>query len=205
MARQNWRGGAMLSPLPPAVVTCKSGDRVNAITIAWCGILSTVPPKTYISVRPERFSYEMIRESGEFVINLPSAEFARKVDLCGMYTGAKVDKIQKCGFTLIDAERVSAPIIDDFPIALECRVEKIVPLGSHDMFIADIISVSVDERLLNRDGKLEIERANLLAYAHGDYFALGKKLGCFGFSSMKKNSQKKKNAAIARNRRKERG
>ncbi|MBR2339721.1 MAG: flavin reductase family protein [Clostridia bacterium] len=205
MARQNWRGGAMLSPLPPAIVTCKSGDKINAFTVAWCGILSTVPPKTYISVRPERFSYQMIKESGEFVINLPSADLVRAVDFCGMYTGAKVNKIEKCKFTLEEPSKVSVPIIGECPIALECRVEKIVPLGSHDMFVADIVSVSVDERLLNRDGKMEIERANLLAYAHGDYFALGKRLGCFGFSSMKKNSQKKKNAAVQRNRKRRGG
>ena len=196
MSRQNWKGGALLAPVPPTLVTCKSGDRQNVITVAWCGILSTVPPKTYISLRPQRYSYGIIKESREFVINLPTAEMVKTVDFCGMYTGAKVDKIARTGMSLVHAEHVDAPIIENCPLALECRVCDIVPLGSHDMFIADILSVSVDDRLLNRDGKLETERANLLAYAHGDYFSLGKKLGCFGISSMKKNSQKKKNAAL---------
>ena len=205
MPKRILKGGAMLAPVPAVMVSVGDGEEKNVLTVAWCGTLCTTPPKTYISVRPERFSYQMIKESGEFVINLPSADLVRAVDFCGMYTGAKVNKIEKCKFTLEEPSKVSVPIIGECPIALECRVEKIVPLGSHDMFVADIVSVSVDERLLNRDGKMEIERANLLAYAHGDYFALGKRLGCFGFSSMKKNSQKKKNAAVQRNRKRRGG
>lgn len=195
MARQYWRGCAMIAPVPPALVTCKSGEKINVLTVAWTGILSTVPPKTYISVRPSRFSHAIIAESRRFVINLPPVPLAKQVDFCGMYTGAKTDKISRCGFTVIPSKSVDVPTISECPIALECQVTDTVHLGSHDMFIADIVAVSVDDSLLDRSGKLVIERANLLAYAHGDYFALGQKVGFFGFSALKRNSMKKKNAA----------
>ncbi len=186
MAKVKWRGGALLAPVPPVMVSCGDMETSNIITVAWTGILNTIPPKTYISVRPSRYSYELIKERGEFVINLSTAELIRTVDSCGVYTGRKVDKFKKYSLTKTEAFEVSAPLIGECPLSLECRVTDIVPLGSHDMFIADIVAVDVDETLLDKDGKLHLDRANLAAYAHGEYFELGKKIGSFGFSVKKK-------------------
>ncbi len=186
MSRQNWNGSTLLAPVPPCMVSCGDMESSNIITVAWTGILNSHPPKTYISVRPQRHSYQLLKQTGEFVINLPPASLARTVDFCGIYTGAKVDKFKKCSLTGIASKTVSAPTIAECPISLECRVCDVVPLGSHDMFVADILSVSVDERLLDEKGKLCIERANLCAFAHGEYYTLGKKLGKFGFSTDKR-------------------
>ena len=186
MAKVKWRGGALLAPVPPVMVSCGDMEKSNIITVAWTGILNTIPPKTYISVRPSRYSYELIKERGEFVINLSTADLIRTVDSCGVYTGRKVDKFKKYSLTKTEAFEVSAPLIGECPLSLECRVTDIVPLGSHDMFIADIVAVDVDETLLDKDGKLHLDRANLAAYAHGEYFELGKKIGSFGFSVKKK-------------------
>ncbi len=205
MARQYWKGGALLAPVPPALVTCNNGEKSNVLTVAWTGILSTVPPKTYVSVRPSRFSHQMIKESSEFVINIPTSAMAREVDYCGIFSGANVDKFEKCGFSLIESKHVKAPTIENCPISLECRVCEIIHLGSHDMFLADIVGVSVDDSLLNSVGKLSLERASLLAYAHGDYYALGKRLASFGFSAERKNSAKKKRAGIKRLKEKKNG
>jgi flavin reductase (DIM6/NTAB) family NADH-FMN oxidoreductase RutF len=160
-------------------------ENSNIITIAWTGILASTPPKTYISVRPTRHSYGILKERGEFVINLPSASLAREVDYAGIYTGAKVDKFEKCGFTKLESKEVSAPTIAECPIALECRVTEVVPLGSHDCFVADIVSVSCRDDILE-NGRICYDKADLLAYAHGEYFALGEKLGRFGFSTDKR-------------------
>lgn len=186
MAKVKWRGGALLAPVPPVMVSCGDMERSNIITVAWTGILNTIPPKTYISVRPSRYSYELIKERGEFVINLSTADLIRTVDSCGVYTGRKVDKFKKYSLTKTEAFEVSAPLIGECPLSLECRVTDVVPLGSHDMFIADIVAADVDEALLDKDGKLHLDRANLAAYAHGEYFELGKKIGSFGFSVKKK-------------------
>ena len=196
MSKVSWKGGALLAPVPPCMVTCGTEEKANIITVAWTGILNTIPPKTYISVRPSRYSYELIKERGEFVINLSTADLIRTVDSCGVYTGRKVDKFKKYSLTKTEAFEVSAPLIGECPLSLECRVTDIVPLGSHDMFIADIVAVDVDETLLDKDGKLHLDRANLAAYAHGEYFELGKKIGSFGFSvKKKKKSPTKKQAA----------
>lgn len=183
--RQSFAPGALTAPLPPVLVTVGDMDEANIITIAWTGILATIPPKTYISVRPSRHSYSMLKEKGEFVINLPSASLAREVDYAGIYTGAKVDKFEKCGFTKIESGEVSAPTIGECPIALECKITEVLSMGSHDVFMADIVSVSCREDVLE-DGRICYDKADLLAYAHGEYFALGEKLGKFGFSTDKK-------------------
>ena len=188
MARQYWQGSVLLSPVPPVMVSCGDMEKSNIITIAWTGVLCTHPPKTYISVRRQRHSYEMIKQSGEFVINLASADMAQKVDYCGIYTGAKVDKFEKCHLTRLQSKEVGAPTIAECKLSLECRVTDVVPLGTHDMFVADIVAVSVDESLLDSDGRLCLEKADLLAYAHGEYFSLGESLGKFGFSAVKKKS-----------------
>lgn len=192
MAKQIWKGGALLAPLPAVLVTSGDMENSNIITIGWTGIVNTIPPKTYISVRKSRHSYELIEQSREFVINLTTAEMIREVDYCGIYTGKKVDKFKKCGFTKEAASAVSAPIIGESPLSLECRVIEMTDLGTHVMFLADIVATDVDESLIDKDGKLDLSRAHLIAYAHGEYFALGKKLGSFGFSAKKKKSGKKR-------------
>ena len=186
MARQNWKGSALLAPVPPVMVSCGDMEKSNIITVGWTGILATHPPKTYISVRPQRHSYSIIKEKGEFVINLASADIAKTIDFCGIYTGAKVDKFERCRLTKLPSKEVSAPTIAECKIALECRVTDIIPLGTHDMFMADIVSVSVDDSMLDENGKLCMERGNLCAYAHGEYFELGEKVGEMGFSATKK-------------------
>ena len=193
MKKQHWPGGAMLGPVPPALVSCGTMEKPNALTIGWTGILNTIPPKTYISVRPERYSYNLIKESGEFVINLPTEKIVKAVDYCGCRTGAKEDKLAKCGLTVTKGVKVDAPMVDQSPVNLECKVTDIVHLGSHDMFVADIVGVNVDESLLDEKGKLHLSKAGLCAYAHGEYFALGKQIGDFGFSVRRKSVQKRRN------------
>ena len=185
MSKIEWQPGALLAPVPAVMVSCGTMEKSNIITIGWCGILNTSPAKTYISVRPSRYSYDIIKESSEFVINLVPDALAKKADFCGIYTGKKVDKFQKCGFTKEKAPHLNAPMIGECPISIECRVESIVPLGTHHMFIADIVGVNVDESLLMGD-KLCINRAHLCAYAHGEYYKLGSRIGKFGFSVKKK-------------------
>ncbi len=196
MGKVVWKGGTLLSPVPPVMVSCGDMEKSNIITIAWTGILNSNPPKTYISVRPSRHSFDIIKETKEFVINLTPTSLVREADYCGIYTGAKVDKFQKCKLTKGAPSQVACPIIEECPMNLECRVTDIVELGSHYMFIADIVAINVDESLLGEDGKLHLEKAKLAAFAHGEYFELGKKIGKFGFSvkkkKPKKNSEKKR-------------
>ncbi len=192
MVKIKWRGGALTAPVPPVMVSCGNMEKSNIITVAWTGITNTVPPKTYISVRPSRYSYNLIKESGEFVINLTTADLIKRADYCGVYTGAKVDKFAKCGFGKEEASEVSCPLIAECPLSLECKVTDIIELGSHHMFMADIVAVDVDESLVDSKGKLHLERAGLAAFAHGEYFELGKKIGYFGFSADKKHKKGKK-------------
>ena len=192
MAKQIWKGGALLAPLPAVLITSGDMENSNIATVAWTGIVNTIPPKTYISLRKSRYSYELIEKSREFVINLTTAEMVRKVDYCGVYTGRKVDKFQKCGFTKEAASAVAAPLIGESPLSLECRVTDMTDLGTHVMLLADILATDVDETLVDADGKLNLSRAHLAAYAHGEYFALGKKIGTFGFSAKKKKKPVKK-------------
>ena len=186
MAKIQWKGGALLAPLPPALVTCAHGGTQNIFTVAWTGITNTVPPKTYISVRPSRFSYELIRQSGEFAINITTKNLIRAADFCGIHTGAKVNKFERCRLSTEPASQISCPILSSSPLTLECRVTDVIPLGSHDMFLADIVAVDVDEALVDERGKLHLDRSGLAAFAHGEYYELGKKIGTFGFSVAKK-------------------
>ncbi len=190
MSKVIWKGGTLLSPVPPVMVSCGDMDNSNIITIAWTGILNSNPPKTYVSIRPQRHSFEIIKNTKEFVINLTPANLVKEADYCGIYTGAKVDKFEKCNFTKAASSTVSCPLIEECPMNLECKVTDIVELGSHHMFIADITAINVDESLLGEDGKLHLEKAKLAAFAHGEYFELGKKIGSFGFSVKKKKSKK---------------
>lgn len=187
--------GTLTAPVPPALVTVGDFDNANIITIAWTGILASIPPKTYVSIRPSRHSYGILKEHGEFVVNLPSVSIAKQVDYAGIYTGAKVDKWEKCGFTKQKSEKVSTPTIAECPIALECKVCEVVPMGSHDVFVADIVGVSCHESIFDEKGKMQFDKADLLAYAHGEYYALGEVVGRFGFSTdkAKKCDKTKKN------------
>lgn len=204
-----WKGGALLSPLPAVMVTCGTLEKPNIITIGWTGILCTNPPKTYISVRPERYSYEIIKNTGKFVINLTTAALARACDFCGVRSGRDTDKFAESaklypgGLHAVPALGLEdTPMLAESPVSIECRVSSVVPFedatmpdgtkkrATHEMFIADIVSVAVDPSLVDEKGALRLERAGLAAYAHGDYFALGKKIGDFGFSVRKKRPQK---------------
>lgn len=197
MSRRSFKAGALTAPLPPVMVSVGDMENSNIITIGWTGILSTIPPRTYISVRPQRHSYNIIKETKEFVINLTTKEQARIVDYAGIYTGAKVDKFKQCSLTKTPSKEVACPTIKECPLALECRVIEIIPMGTHDVFIADIVSVSCDDSIIDSEGKIRFDKAGLLAYAHGEYFALGEKVGTFGFSTKKptKKSQPKKQTA----------
>ena len=186
MAKVQWKGGALLAPVPPALVTCANGEEQNVLTVAWTGITNTVPPKTYISVRPSRHSYEIIKQSGEFAINLTTKDLVRAADWCGVHTGAKVNKFERCRLKTEPASVIGCPILSDSPLVLECRVTDVIPLGSHDMFLADIVAADVDDGLIDADGKLHLERAGLAAFAHGEYYELGRRIGTFGFSVAKK-------------------
>ena len=192
MARKYLKGGALTAPLPPALVSVGDGEEYNLITIGWTGILATVPPTTYISVRPSRYSHRLLEKNGEFVIHLASEELAPAVDYCGIYTGEKVDKFQKCGLTPIPSEHVKCPTVMECPVAIECRVSKVVPMGSHDVFVADIVSVSCREDIVEDGGRMRFDKADLLAYAHGEYYSLGERVGRFGFSTDKPKKQSSK-------------
>ena len=193
MEKISWQGGALIAPIPAVMVSCGDFEKSNIITVAWCGITNTVPPKTYISVRPSRYSYDIIKQSGEFVINLVPSTLAKTADFCGIYTGKKVDKFEKCGLTKEKASKVNVPLIGECPISIECKVTDIIPLGSHHMVLADILAVNVEKRLLDGD-KLCINRAHLCAFAHGEYYKLGERIGKFGFSVKNKRKNKANSA-----------
>ena len=199
MAKQKWKGSALIAPVPPTMITCGNDENgtANIITIAWTGIINTHPPKTYISVRPSRHSYNLIKSSGEFAINLTTKDLVRHADFCGIYTGAKINKFEKCNLHKEAASEISCPLIEESPLSLECKVTEVIPLGTHDMFLADIVAVDVDEKLLDNEGKLRLDKAGLAAFAHGEYFALGEKLGTFGFSVKKKKKKKPQNQKMS--------
>lgn len=187
------KAGTLLSPVPPVMVTCGTAESPNIITVAWTGIIDTIPPMTYISLRPERYSYNIIKNSGEFVINLTTSELVKSADFCGVKSGEKINKLKETGLNLEEASTVKAPILSESPLSLECKVKEIKHFGSHDMFIAEITAIAVNENIMDRNGKIDLKKANLAAYMHGEYFELGKSLGTFGFSVRKKSVNKKRN------------
>lgn len=189
MGKIKWKAGTMLSPVPPVLVSVRDGERDNLITIAWTGILSSDPPKTYISVRPERYSYEMIRNSGVFVINIPSSHIIRSIDFCGVRSGRDTDKFRECRLTKEEADDINCPMVGESPVSIECKVTDEIDLGSHRMFMADIVGVYVNADYVDEKGKLKIDKCSLAAYAHGSYFAMGKKIGSFGYSVKKKRGK----------------
>lgn len=194
MTKVNFKPGNMLYPLPAVLVSCGSmqDGKINLITVAWTGTVCTNPPKLYISVRPERHSYDMIRNSGEFVVNLTTRSMTRATDYCGVKSGRDVDKWKECRLTPIAADTVSCPMVEQAPVNIECKVDKVLELGSHHMFIADVTAVHVDEDLLDEKGTFHLEKAGLMAYSHGRYFDLGKELGSFGYSIRKRKKKHKK-------------
>ncbi len=187
MGKITWKPGNMLYPLPVVMVTCSDKNgRPNIITIAWTGTICSDPAMVSISVRKERYSYELIKESGEFVINLTTEELVRATDYCGVRSGKDVDKFAETGLTPIPASKVNAPLIGESPISLECVVREVKELGSHDMFIAEVVSVAADERYMDESGRFDLAKANPIVYSHGSYYGLAEKLGTFGYS-VKKN------------------
>ena len=193
MSKVVWKPGTLLAPVPAVMVSCGTMEKSNIITIAWTGIVNSDPAMTYISVRPSRYSYDLIRESGEFVINLTNDKLIRATDLCGVRSGRDGDKFQLAKLTKEPASQLACPMIAESPISLECRVKQVMPLGSHDMFLAEIVAVNVDESLLDEKGKLHLSRAGLMSYSHGEYFGQGRRLGSFGCSVRKKTPPKKTN------------
>ena len=191
--KQSWKPGTMIYPLPAVLVSCGDEQEQNLFTVAWTGTVCTNPPMCYISVRPERHSYEIIKRTSEFVINLTTASLARATDWCGVRSGRDYDKFAEMGLTPIAAAVVAAPAVEESPISIECRVKQIIPLGSHDMFIADVVNVLVDEEYIDPvTRRLDLERAEPIVYSHGEYFRLGKVIGHFGWSVRKKPRKGKK-------------
>jgi len=186
--RQHWNGGNMLYPLPVIMASVRDPKtgKDNIITLAWAGTICSDPPMVSISVRKERFSHAMLKAAGAFVINLTTKELAFATDLCGVKSGRDVDKFALAHLTKGEAEKINAPLILESPVNLECKIEQILELGSHDMFIARVVGVDVDERYLDKKGKFCLNDSELLTYSHGEYFILGEKLGTFGYSVRKK-------------------
>ncbi|MDD4850133.1 MAG: flavin reductase family protein [Gemmiger sp.] len=186
MTKQTWKGSTLLNPEPPVLVSCGPKDAPNLITVGWCGTICTQPPMISISVRPERFSHHLITESGVFAVNLPTESLVKAVDWCGVKSGRELDKFAALGLTATPATQIDTALLAESPLNLECRVKQVIPLGSHDLFLAEVVAVDVDEALLDENGKLCLNHAKLIVYSHGDYLALGKKLGSFGYSVRKK-------------------
>ena len=190
----DFKGSVILNPVPVVLITSrnKKGQN-NVFTVGWIGTVCTKPPMLSISIRPERFSYEYIKETMEFTVNLPAKNMTKQVDFCGVRSGKDVDKIKEMGFTMKEGEKVSSPYIDECPVSIECQVKQIIPLGTHDMFIAEVVSSHVNENLMDEKGKIHFEWADLITYCHGEYFPMSKyPLGSFGYSVMKEKTKARK-------------
>ena len=192
MSKVTWKSGTFIYPLPAVMVSCGTLEESNIITVAWTGIINTDPAMCYISVRPTRHSYEMIKKTGEFVINLTTKDLAYATDWCGVKTGAKVDKFKEMKLTKEKANFVNCPMIKESPVSVECKVKEIRDLGSHHMFVAEILGINADEKYINENGAFDISKCDLIAYSNGNYYSLGKKIGRFGFSVQKKKKTAKK-------------
>lgn len=204
MGKQIWKPGNMIYPLPAVIVSCGDADgEKNILTIGWTGTICTNPPMVYISVRPQRHSYHLIKESGEFVINLTTKSLVRATDYCGVRSGKNENKFEKMNLTPIKASKVRTPLIKESPVNIECTVTNIVELGSHHMFLANVVAVHVEESLLDEKGKLELSKSNPIVYSHGEYYGLGELLGTFGYSVKKKKRPVKKRTRTRKRIRKE--
>ncbi len=192
MSRTIWKPGTFIYPLPAVMVSCGDMETSNIITVAWTGIINTNPAMCYISVRPERYSYHLIKEKGEFVINLTNEKLAYATDWCGVKSGANVDKFKEMHLTKEKAKYIKCPIIKESPVAIECRVKEIKELGSHHMFVAEVLAIDADNQYINENGAFDITKCNLISYANGKYFSLGRPIGKFGYSVQKKKKIKRK-------------
>ncbi|MDO4522240.1 MAG: flavin reductase family protein [Eubacteriales bacterium] len=190
MAKQIWKAGNMVYPLPAVMVSCqRPGEKANIVTVAWTGTICTNPAMLYISVRPERHSYQIIRDTGEFVVNLTTKQLAGVTDICGVRSGREMDKFRELHLTEEPSEYVQAPCIAQSPVNIECRVEQVLELGSHHMFVAKVLAVHVDEAYIDKKGKFHLNDTGLMAYSHGEYRELGGLLGTFGYSVKKKSKK----------------
>ena len=195
MSKVQWKGGTFIYPIPAVMVSCGTMEESNIITVAWTGILNTNPAMCYISVRPERYSHNIIKENGEFAINLTTRQLAYATDWCGVKSGRDVDKFKEMKLTKERANIIKAPLIKECPLSVECKVKEIVPLGSHDMFVAEIVAIDADEKYIDEKGAFDIGKCDLIAYANGGYYPLESKIGKFGYSVQKK-SKTAKNSKI---------
>ena len=188
MSKIAFKPGTLIYPLPAVMVSCGDApDNYNILTIGWTGTICSDPPMCYISVRPERYSYDIIKRTGEFVINLTTEALAKETDWCGVRSGRDYNKFKEMHLTPEPAQLLKAPLIAESPLSIECRVKQIMPLGTHDMFIADVVAVDAEERLIDKStGQFQLNHAHPLAYSHGKYYGLGDKIGGFGFSVKKK-------------------
>ena len=187
MGKQNWKSGNMLYPLPAVMVSCKRGDeKANIITVAWAGTICSDPAMVSISVRPERYSYDIIKESGRFVVNLVTKDLARACDWCGVRSGKDHDKFAEQKLTPYVSEYMDTPAIEESPVNIYCKLKDVLPLGTHDMFISEVVGITVDEKYMDDSGKFNLNSTGLITYSHGEYFELGQNLGKFGFSVKKK-------------------
>ncbi len=202
MKKRDFKGSVVLNPVPVVLITSRNKEgKDNVFTVGWAGTVCTRPPMLSISIRPERLSYDYIKESMEFVVNIPHAGMAKKVDFCGVRSGRKLDKIKEMGFTMKECDNIDVSYIEECPINIECRVRQIIPFGSHDMFIADVLSSHINEDLIDENGKIHFEKGDLIAYCHGEYYKLPRtSLGCFGHSIMKKKQTKenKKSSSLGK-------
>ena len=193
MSKELWKPGNMLYPLPVVMVSVADRDsKFNIITIAWAGTVCTNPPMVSISVRPERYSYNILKETGEFVVNLTTRELAYATDFCGVKSGRDVDKFKELHLTPLPGQQINAPLISESPVNIECKVRRIMPLGSHDMFLADVVAVHADEKYMDEKHKFHLEKAEPIVYSHGAYLCCGEQLGTFGYSVKKRDRGGKK-------------
>ena len=191
--KELWKPGNMLYPIPAVMVSCqREGEKPNIITVAWAGNVCSSPAMLSISVRKERYSYDILKETGEFVVNLTNRKLAYATDWCGVRSGKDYDKFKEMHLTPLESRFVSAPGIAESPVNIECKVRNVLELGSHDMFVAEVMGVTVDEKLLDNKGKFDLRAADIISYSHGEYFTLGEKIGKFGYSVVKKKTSKRK-------------
>lgn len=192
MGKQIWKAGNMVYPLPAVMVSCaREGEKPNIITVAWTGTVCTNPPMVYISVKPERYSYQILCETKEFVINLTTKKLARATDFCGVRSGRETDKFEEMHLSAVRGEHVQAPMIGESPVNIECRITEIKKLGSHHMFLAEVLAVHVEDQYMDEKGKFHLNKTGLMAYSHGEYLELGKELGSFGYSVRRRRKIKK--------------
>ena len=194
MKKREFKGSVLLNPVPVDMITCRNKEgKDNVFTVAWTGTICTKPPMLSISIRPERLSYEYIKETMEFTVNMPHRKQTRETDFCGVRSGRQLDKIKECGFTMVEGKDVNVPFIKECPVNIECKVKQIIPLGTHDIFLAEVVGSHVNENLMDENDKIHLEWANLISYSHGEYFPISNEpIGKFGYSVAKKKEVEKK-------------